>query len=141
MKKTSRNSRLAAIHMGKKQLGLDDDTYRDMLEQIGGSRSAKDLDDDGLVQVLKHMESIGFSKNTAAKTEFGQKPDVKESKESLINKIEALLADAGRHWNYAHGCAKNMFGKERVQFCTEHQLWKIVAALEKDKQRRANKDG
>ena len=75
------------------------------------------------------------------KKEFGQKPDVKESKESLINKIEALLADADRHWNYAHGCAKNMFGKERVQFCTEHQLWKIVAALVKDKQRRAKQDG
>ena len=136
-----RNARLAAIHMGKKQLGLDDDTYRDLLEQVGGSRSAKDLNDDGLVKVLKHMESIGFSKNTTGKTEFGQKPNVKDSKESLINKIEALLADAGRHWNYAHGCAKNMFGKEQVQFCTEHQLWKLVVALEKDKQRRAKQDG
>ena len=39
-----RNQRLAAIHMGKAHLGMDDDTYRDMLEQIGGCRSAKDLD-------------------------------------------------------------------------------------------------
>lgn len=133
-----RNSRLAAIHMGKAQLGMDDDTYRDMLEQIGGCRSAKDLDSDGQIKVLKHLEGLGFSK---AKREFGIKPSVKQTKEKLISKIEALLTDAGRHWNYAHGCAKNMFGKEQIQFCTEHQLWKIVAALEKDKQRRAKQDG
>ena len=53
MKKPSRNHRLAAIHLGKKELGLDDDTYRDMLEQVTGKRSAKGLNDDELVAVLK----------------------------------------------------------------------------------------
>lgn len=132
MKKASRNDRLATIHMGKKQLGLDDDIYRDMLEHVTGKRSAGDMSDDDLIKVIQHLDQLGFSKR-----EFGKKPDVKMSKEALISKIEALLTDAGRHWNYAHGCAKNMFGKDQIQFCTERQLWKIVAALEKDKKRRA----
>lgn len=132
----SRKSRLAAIHMGKTQLGLDDDIYRDMLEQVTGKRSAKDMTDDNLVDVLKHMESLGFSQ----RKDFGRKPKVTLTKQQLTDKIEALLADTGKHWNYAIGIAKKMFHKEALEFCTERELWKIVAALEYQKKRRA-KDG
>jgi hypothetical protein len=41
------------------------------------------------------------------------KPKVKLSKEQLIAKIEALLADAGKHWNYAIGIAKRCLTKKR----------------------------
>lgn len=133
MKKPSRNHRLAAIHLGKKELGMDDDTYRDMLEQVTGKRSAKDLNDDELVAVLKRYETLGFTKK-----EFGTKPKVKESKEALINKIGALLADAELHWNYAIGIAKKMFKKEALEFCTESELHRIVAALEYQKKRPHN---
>lgn len=125
MKKASRNQRLAAIHMGKKQLGLDDDIYRDMLEQVTGKRSAKDMSDDDLVKVIQHMDGLGFSKR-----EFGQKPKVKLSKEALISKIEAHLTENQLHWNYAKGIAKQMFRKEALEFCTENELWRIVASLE-----------
>lgn len=125
MKKASRNQRLAAIHMGKKQLGLDDDIYRDMLEQVTGKRSAKDMNDDDLVKIIQHMDGLGFSKR-----EFGKKPKVKLSKEALISKIEAHLAENKLHWNYAKGIAKQMFRKEALEFCTENELWRIVAALE-----------
>ena len=130
MKKVSRNQRIAAIHMGKKQLGLDDDTYRDMLEQVTGKRSAKDMSDDDLVKVIQHLDQLGFSKR-----EFGNKPKVKLSKEALIGKIEAHLAENKLHWNYAKGIAKQMFQKEALEFCTENQLWRIVAALEYKKKR------
>ncbi|MEG2262979.1 MAG: regulatory protein GemA [Acinetobacter sp.] len=130
MKKASRNQRIAAIHMGKKQLGLDDDTYRDMLEQVTGKRSAKDMSDDDLVKVIQHLDQLGFSKR-----EFGNKPKVKLSKEALIGKIEAHLAENKLHWNYAKGIAKQMFQKEALEFCTENQLWRIVAALEYKKKR------
>lgn len=130
MKKASRNQRIAAIHMGKKQLGLDDDTYRDMLEQVTGKRSAKDMTDDDLVKVIQHLDQLGFSKR-----EFGNKPKVKLSKDALIGKIEAHLAENKLHWNYAKGIAKQMFQKEALEFCTENQLWRIVAALEYKKKR------
>ena len=69
-----RNSRLAAIHMGKKQLGLDEDTYRDMLEQVGGSRSAKDLDNDGLVKVLKNWSLLVLVKIALLKKSLDKNP-------------------------------------------------------------------
>lgn len=125
MKKAPRNQRLAAIHMGKKQLGLDDDIYRDMLEQVTGKRSAKDMTMDDLLKVIQHLDQLGFSKRN-----FGNKPKVKLSKEALIGKIEAHLTEHKLHWNYAKGIAKQMFQKEALEFCTENELWRIVAALE-----------
>lgn len=136
MKAPSRNQRLAAIHMGKTKLGLDDDTYRDMLEQIAGKRSAKDLSDDELVKVLQHLETLGFTKR-----EFGKKPKVKHSKDALISKIEALLTESNLHWNYAVGIAKRMFQKEALEFCTENELWRIVASLEYRKKRATHETG
>ncbi|MBF7689599.1 gp16 family protein [Acinetobacter pollinis] len=130
MKKPTRNQRLATIHVAKKSLGLDDDTYRDLLEQVTGERSAKHLNDDQLIKVLKHFEHLGF-----AKKDFGQKPDVAFSKQNLINKIEAILADHKLHWNYAKGIAKKMFNKEALEFCSVNELYRIVAALEYKKKR------
>lgn len=125
MKRASRNDRLATIHMGKKALNLDEDTYRDMLEQVTGKRSAKDMSMDDLLKVIQHLDQLGFSKRG-----FGQKPKVKQSKEALIGKIEAHLAEHKLHWNYAKGIAKQMFQKEALEFCNELELHRIVAALE-----------
>jgi phage gp16-like protein len=125
MKRASRNERLAAIHMGKKELNLDEDTYRDMLGNVTGKRSAKDMDMDDLLKVIQHLDQLGFSKR-----DFGQKPKVKLSKDALIGKIEAHLTENKLHWNYAKGIAKQMFQKEALEFCTENELWRIVAALE-----------
>lgn len=125
MKRTSRKDYLAAIHMGKKALNLDEDTYRDMLENVTGKRSAKDMSMDELVKVIQHLDQHGFSKR-----EFGNKPKVKQSKEALIGKIEAHLTEHKLHWNYAKGIAKQMFQKDALEFCNESELHRIVAALE-----------
>ncbi|EAU40185.1 Mu-like prophage protein gp16 [Fulvimarina pelagi HTCC2506] len=53
-------SALAAIHVGKKQLGLDDDTYRDLLQRETGQRSAKDLTSAECDRVLGAMRRAGF---------------------------------------------------------------------------------
>ena len=134
MKKTSRNDRLATIHMGKKALNLDEDTYRDMLEHVTTKRSAKDMTMDDLLKVIQHLDQLGFSKRN-----FGDKPKVKLSKDALIGKIEAYLTEDKLHWNYAKGIAKQMFQKEALEFCTENELWRIVAALEYKRKKQQNK--
>lgn len=126
MKNKGRNGLIALLHIAKKDLGLDDDIYRDILEQQTGQRSAKDLTLKQLEQVLRYFASKGFKQTSNAV----KKPQVKESKQALIGKIEAQLAEQKLSWEYAVGIAKNMFGKEALEFCTERQLWKIVAALE-----------
>ncbi|SMH42241.1 gp16 family protein [Mesorhizobium australicum] len=50
----------AAIHVAKKQLGLDEDTYRDLLGRVTGKRSAKDMSHAERQAVLDEMRRHGF---------------------------------------------------------------------------------
>jgi phage gp16-like protein len=52
---------LAAIHVGKKALRLEEEDYRALLERVTGKRSAKDLSAAELGNVLAEMRRLGFS--------------------------------------------------------------------------------
>jgi Bacteriophage Mu, GemA protein len=51
---------LAVLHVAKARLGLDDETYRDLLESEAGVRSARDLDGAGFAAVMRRLERLGF---------------------------------------------------------------------------------
>lgn len=55
----SRRTDLAKIHIGKKDLGMDDETYKAMLWTVARVHSAADLDEAGRQAVLSHMVARG----------------------------------------------------------------------------------
>lgn len=55
---------LAVIHLGKKALRLDDDTYRDFLQQLTGRRSAKELSSEQRQLVIEAMRKRGFKQDS-----------------------------------------------------------------------------
>jgi hypothetical protein len=52
--------KLKLVHIGKRELKLTEDAYREILRHHGGVESAKDLDDDGFKRVVDCMKSLGF---------------------------------------------------------------------------------
>jgi phage gp16-like protein len=129
---------LAKIHIAKKELGLDDATYRAMLQTYGGVTSSKDLTAIGAAKVLAHLERAGFKPKAAA---HGKRPRTTSDRAALIRKVEALLADAGRHWAYADGMARKMFKVDKADWLDAEQLGKVIAAMSYDaKRRRAKAD-
>ena len=58
---------LQLIQIGKRDLALDDDMYRDMLEKTVGVRSAKNLSQWQLSKVLDHMKGLGFKPKKSSK--------------------------------------------------------------------------
>lgn len=50
---------LKAIHATRRDLGLEEDDYRAVLERITGKRSARDLDDAARKAVLTEMRRLG----------------------------------------------------------------------------------
>jgi phage gp16-like protein len=134
-----RTQDLKLIHVALRQLGMDDATYRGILWACGRVTSAKDLDHAGRQLVIEHFKRCGF-KVQAKQAHPGRPTNLNSANRGpLLSKIEALLADAGRPWAYVDGMAKKMFGVDRVQFCHEQQLHRLVAALIYDKKRRARK--
>jgi phage gp16-like protein len=85
-----RNRDLAMIHIAKQQLGMNDDTYRDMLWSIGRVRSAKDLDMPGRYAVLAHLRACGW-KDVRRRPS----PYKKGSQAALIRHLWTQLARAG----------------------------------------------
>ena len=134
---TAKMAMMAKIHIAKKELGLDDGTYRDVLWRVTGKRSCKKMLIGELEAVIKDMESRGFTPKAAPK--HGKKPSVVGKRQPLMDKIEAMLADMGLHWNYAHGMADSMFKIKRLQWLNDQQLYKLTQALSVYQNRQARK--
>jgi hypothetical protein len=57
----SRKAMLAKVHIGKKNLGWDEDTYRQVLEGRFGVQSAAALNTDQLAELCDYLKSQGVS--------------------------------------------------------------------------------
>jgi len=57
----SRQGLIRLIHVAKRDLALDDDTYRAMLVSVAGEASSADLTVPQLEHVLAHMKKSGFT--------------------------------------------------------------------------------
>ena len=132
-----RNRDLARIHIGKKALRLDDETYRAMLYQVTGKRSAKDLTSQQRYQVLDRMKQLGWLEANDAKGKHPGRPRNTDAV-PMLRKVEALLADAGRAWEYARAMGEHMFHVKKIEWLRPDQLHKLVAALQADANRRNN---
>jgi phage gp16-like protein len=73
----NRRGLLATVHIAKKELALDESTYRAVLERVTGGRadSAADLTDDELGQVVDHFKAHGW---TNKKKRFSGQPHVRK---------------------------------------------------------------
>jgi len=130
----TRSKDLARIHLAKKELGLDDDAYRTLLQGLVKKTSAADLTARERWHVLKALERLG-SKSAQAKRFPGRPAIVPLDKAALIGKIEAFLAEARRPWSYVNAIAWRMFKRNLVQDCDADELRRIVAALNYDAKR------
>jgi phage gp16-like protein len=89
-----RNAELAQIHVAKKQLGLDDDTYRAILWTVGRVKSAKDLDWTGRKALLDHFRAKGW-KSAAPRKAKAERP-VHPGQPGLVRALWSELHQAGR---------------------------------------------
>ena len=101
-----RRGMIAKIKVAQKQLGMEDDVYRDVLAATTGLRSCKDMEVWQLERVLQKLERLGFAP-TRSKPE--RQPLHLAEHTPMINKIGAMLHQSGKSWAYAHGIARKMF--------------------------------
>jgi len=125
----NKNAAMAKIHIAKQQLGLDDTTYRAILNNVAGVTSSTILDQDGFDKVLDYFAKQGVQfKSNPKKT--GRVPNNLAINEQL-QKIQALLTEQGKPFEYALGIAKQMYKKQALEFCTWQELRGVITALVK----------
>lgn len=135
--KSARGPQLAKIHIAAAQLGMDEETRRALYRNTTGKDSAAKMTDNERDQVIAALVARGFvdRKRANGKAVFPGRP-VDTDKVPMFRKLEALLADSGRQWEYARATAQHMFKVERLEWLNASQLHKLVAALQIDAKRR-----
>ena len=132
-----RKKELAMIHIGKKELGLDDDLYRAFLKQLCGKESSAELDGPSRRLVLAAMRGRGAFKRKSGRPHNFNEP----SRHRMMTKIGALLAEAKYPWSYADTLAKRFCKVDRLAFVPVEKLYKIITALVKDAERKGRRLG
>lgn len=121
-----RRSLLAMIHLAQVQLGLDDDTYRDLLERVTGQRSARFLSEPQLGEVVDAMRERGFA--PARKAARSDKPHVRK-----VWALWAQLEETGRLRSPGRAACrafvKRMTGVEEPDWLTPEQANVVIEAL------------
>ncbi|WNY75953.1 gp16 family protein [Pasteurella multocida] len=74
------------IHIAKKQLGIDEISYQQMLERITGKNSTKQMTIKELDKVLSELEEKGFN-NSAKKS---RRSSSKTVKPTIVDKIRVV---------------------------------------------------
>lgn len=121
----NRTNLIKAIHAAKRARGLDETTYQTLLSQHSkGKTSCRDLRDSELLKVLDDLN--GKARSAIDKT-------------ALTNKLRAQLNSMNLTENYAAAIAKRMFGLDNLNFATPEHLRKIIASLNYQKRRNAQK--
>lgn len=78
---------IALLHVAKKELALDDDTYRAILARFGNCESAADLEAAGFTMVVNYFTAMGF-RSTWTKRTYGYRPTMASPAQvELIRKL------------------------------------------------------
>lgn len=138
-----RKALMAKIHIAKKQLNLDDDVYRSVLDHVTGQTSCYKMSDNQLTRVLDHFKAKGF-KPKSTKSARRMSPNSNEPvKTPLIRKIRAVWITM-----HLHGIVRdnseaaldayvkrmsaqqnNGFGVESVAWLNGELAYKVLEAL------------
>ncbi|MDX1755864.1 MAG: regulatory protein GemA [Marinobacter sp.] len=136
--RSNRKGPTAQIHIARKQLGMDEDTYRAMLANVTGKQSSKDCTVAELHKVVTHLKQLGFK--AKPRKRVAEHPGTPHNLDSrpMLQKVEALLAELTAPWSYADAIAKRQFGIQRVAWLkTTEQYTALIAALDVELEKRS----
>lgn len=142
---TEERSRLIKlIHVGRRELGMDDDTWRAYLQQAFMVSSSTQCSVPRLKTALAHLVSRGFQiKNARPPHEWTWVDQAPEERAFLLRKIIKLMQQTdvtlGNQMDYVEGIAKQMGGlnaqdvpvkiHKPLSMCCPYELMMIIKAL------------
>jgi len=135
-----RRAMLAKVHLGAKDLGLDDDTRRDVLERLTGHRSSADCTDAQLDQVLAEFKRMGWRPKSVGQPATPAQPKLAFARKPATSPM-ALKARAmwKSLWNLGvvrngseaalEAFGKRQLGVDRLQWADQSMGYRLIEAL------------
>lgn len=129
-----RKKELAKIHVAKKVLALDDDTYRAMLLKVTGKDSAGDLSQVQRTKVLDHLKTLGFKDEKRRHPRAGTRPADESPEGAKIRALWLALFQLGEVQDSREAAidafVKRMTGKDSLRFVSsQRDVAKVIKTL------------
>lgn len=131
----SRRAAVAKVQIARKEVGLDDVTYRAMLERITGRTSSADCTDQQLGLVLDEMKAKGWKPKVVSGGRTARRPRAVADHPSA-KKARALWLSL---WNLGEirdpseaaleAFARRQLGVAQLQWADQGQCYKLIEAL------------
>lgn len=128
----TRTTDLAQIHIAKKQMALDDATYRALLQRVAGVDSARDLNPLQRGKVLAEFRRLGWQPRPPKR-----RPRAAPDRQGLVSKILAQCRAMSLPITYALAIAHRQTGREvpDLAWLDVDELRAVVAALNRKQQK------
>lgn len=124
------------IHIAKQQLGLDDETYRNMLSDRFGVASSKDMDWKQRKALLEHFKDLGWKVRATGKAKAQPSRALAADPESKkVRALWLMLHELGSVKNPAESAlaayVKRMTGVDDLHWINGHQAETVIESLKK----------
>ncbi len=137
-----RKNELAQIHIAKKDLALDDDTYRAMLWTVARVGSSADLDFHGRKRVLQHLKARGWVNKSPRKA--GSRPMASDDQSRMIRALWIDLHSDGALFDSSEAAlasyVKRITKVEALQWLSSSEASRVIETLKKWLARYENKN-
>jgi hypothetical protein len=122
-------NKLAVIHIVKKELGLSDEEYRDILEKYAGVRSAKDLDENGFRKLMHYFVRSRHYRSGRDDMTLRQKMYIKH-----------LVAEAGWQEDHFTNFIKKYYKQPVLDTFSKKEASKLIESLKNIIKHRKDKE-
>jgi len=124
-----RNAMLAKVHLAAKELGLDEDSRRDILERITGQRSAAGLDDRQLDKVLDEFKRLGWKPmSKGAGPKAADSPMARKARAMWLSLWNLGVVRTGTE-KALEAFGARQLGVDRLQWADQSQGYRLIEAL------------
>ena len=124
----SRNRQITLIHVGKKMLGLDEDSYRALLIGAVGLDSLKSCTDDQLARVIRKMKEMGFTPTPSKGA--AMHPMARKARAMWVSLHKLGVFDNPSEQAF-EAFAKRQLKCERLVWARQSDAYSLIEALKK----------
>jgi phage gp16-like protein len=132
-----RRAIMAKVHLAKKELGLDDDTYRAVLLRVTGRASSADCTESQLAALLDEFKRLGWKgakagpskrPGTAPVSRLADHPSAKKARALWISLYQLGVVREPSE-QALEAFAARQLKCERLQWADQGQVYKLIEAL------------
>lgn len=130
---TDRNHLTRLAHVARRELGIDDDAWRQLLRDRFQVASSKELSIGRLDALVQHLKTCGFKVRPNPKKKLATPhKGLAVTKQDIEAKIACQLKALDKPWPYAHAVARRIHPEvSAFEFLTPEQLGQVSSALER----------